>query len=452
MLPTRQAQRSDTAAPKQASPQTDTQSAESLPEASPTPLRTAYSPRILTPQNLMQLQRTVGNHAVAQIMQRRVQPQTSSTAQRIALQRDSNFIQRSSTEADAGPAAEQDRQVAAQKLEVARINIESFRATGQITDLKVVDPFVGLPQVHAGAVATRRTVPFTVNRGNGPETFRVPVQELPMYIEQCKQRNWPYQIHGLPRGYNLQMQRDDTIRRAATPSGYGGGTMNENAAKPNAIAAPNLVNGTLTFNGVTARSTSTGASGSDLNRQPLGSGVGATRPHQWTDFIAMIGAVNPFKQGHQMYQYLGGDGTHDNLAPFTGSLNALHFSRVENHVWMQTDDTQRDQYANYSVTPVYGGNGGIVAWAQAQFANMPPNQQRAAMVTAGVMPGPAAAAYANGAPLLPADLLAANNWIAAYVNAAFPTRIDCTATFIDDAGGGNYIATNPQTVQITNDF
>lgn len=154
---------------------------------------------------------------------------------------------------------------------------------------------------------------------------------------------------------------------------------------------------------------------------------------------------------HQNRQRLGGDGNHDNLTPFTASLNALHYSRVESHVINQTEATGCDRYADYSVTPTYGGNPGIVAWAQGQFAAMIPDDRRTAMVTAGIMTAPAAAAYLPGTPLNAADLGNANLWLTNYINGVFPTNIVCWADFINDVGG-TYDSTPRQTVTITNDF
>jgi hypothetical protein len=71
------------------------------------------------------------------------------------------------------------------------------------------------------------------------------------------------------------------------------------------------------------------------------------------------------------------------------------------------------------------------------------------MVGAGVITA-AAAAAAAGAPS-GAQLTLGRNWITAYINAAFPSLITCTARFIDRAGGAN-TATAPQVVTITNDF
>ena len=130
------------------------------------------------------------------------------------------------------------------------------------------------------------------------------------------------------------------IRRVATVTG----AMNHNAARTaRAGAVGNLALGTINWANVHGPSnTSTGVQAHDLHRQPTGAGVGTTRPAAWVDFIGMVGAINPFKQGHTLHQDLGGDGQHDNLSPFTGSMNLLHYHRVESKVLGQTDQVGND--------------------------------------------------------------------------------------------------------------
>ncbi len=362
-------------------------------------------------------------------------------------------MQLSTDESQSTHMAAVDRQMAVMKMEKSQLKITAIRSGEQLMDEGMdEDLFSGLPQTTGHTAVTRRSVSFNVNRGNGWETYRIPVQDLMNYVRTCQQNGWQCNVPSLPREYALT-ENGEIIQRAATASGYGGGHMNENAAATViGVAAPNLVNGNLTFSGVTARNTSTGASGTSLNRQPNGAPVGGTRPNQWTDFVAMIGAINPFKQGHMISERLGGDGQHDNLTPFTPSINALHYSRVESHVISQTDNPpNRDQYADYSVTPRYNGNAGIVNWAHLQFAGMTPDNQRTAMVTAGAMTAVAAAAYLPGSVLSVGDLATANLWLTNYINAAFPTDIVCWAEFINDVGG-TYDSTPRQTVTITNDF
>jgi Domain of unknown function (DUF4157) len=360
-------------------------------------------------------------------------------------------VQRSTNEAQANQAAREDMMVARVMLAGARDEIESYRQTGR-TGLRLVDsPFSALPTLSGQTLTARRTFTIVVDMGNGPESYRLPMGNIEAAVSMCKEQGWPYELRNLPPWY-AGGQDVEMVQLAATAAGYGGGHMDEAALQPNAAPAPNLAAGALTFPGVTAENTSLGVVGSDLHDQQTGTGVGATRPNQWAQFIAMIGAINPFKQGHQMHQELDGDGTHDNLAPFTGSLNALHYHRVESHVLNQTVSTGADEFADYSVTPTYGGNGGIVLWAQGQFAGMTTANQLAAMVNAGIITAAAAALYAPLAPLSAADQLLADNWLQTYINASFPTDIVCTATFIDDAGAGNYTSSNPQTVTITNDF
>ena len=194
-----------------------------------------------------------------------------------------------------------------------------------------------------------------------------------------------------------------------------------------------------------------------LHRQPMGGAVGNTRPNQWAAFLAMAGAVNPFKQGHQLSKELGGDGTHDNLAPFTPSLNGLHCTRVEDWVIDQTDNPPRyDEYADYSVYPTYAGNPGIAAYAIGQFNGMTVAAQLGAMVNAGVVTPAAAALILGGPPphaLLAGQIVAAHAWITNYVNTTFPTHITCTVTFVDWVpANAQYEETAAQVVTITNDF
>jgi hypothetical protein len=375
---------------------------------------------------------------------------TSPLTQAVSM---AGVVQRSTPEGEANQAAALDEQVAAAMLVFTRQEMETYRQTGQsiLAGAELQSPFSDLPTFTGTALRLRRSFPITIDRGNGPETHRVPLGNLRAAIALCEQNHWPYHVHNLP---NIEPEEDEgMIQMAATATGYGGGHMNENAAQPNVAPVPNVAMGTVQFPGVTARNTSLGADGSDLHDQNTSTGVGTTRPNQWVQFIAMAGAINPFKQGHQMHQDLDGDGTHDNLAPFTASLNALHYTRVESHVLNQTALAGQGQFADYSVTPTYAGNPAIVTWAQNQFAAMTPANQRAAMRNAGLMTMAVSNAYLlPAAPLLPAHLAAANLWLQNYVIAAFPTNIVCTATFIDDAGGGNYNGSNAQTVTITNDF
>lgn len=326
-----------------------------------------------------------------------------------------------------------------------------------------------------GQVATRRRslrIEIDQDDGNGYQVYYILPGQRGALHQQAEANHWNYRyrfedvdfmgqfiVPNVEMG-NAEVQQH-TVQRVATVTG---GPINPAAAKAGGAALPVIANGTLSFIGVTANNASTGATGTSLNRQPSGTGVGATRPTNWTQFIALAGGANPFKQGHQMHQDLGGDGTHDNLAPFTSSLNGLHYTRVEQHVLGQTNPPpSTDQYADYSCIPVYGGNAGILAWANAGFAAMTGINQLAAMVVAGIITAPAAAAIvaAAVAPVVPAptaaQLLLVNAWFTAYIPATFPTSINCTVNFIDYAPGGGMVApaataTGNQVVNITNDF
>lgn len=387
-----------------------------------------------------------------------------------------------SAAADADAAALQDVANARIRLVEAANLIQSLRQGNQEAPGLSGDPFAALPLVLSGQKLTNHMGRFEVIINGVPVLYDCPIGQLGHYRQLAVQNGFPFRSDSpLVAPFNPVVEDDfvieesdnsseeydsgeesyssleddptaQTVQRAATAAGYNGGSMNENAVKIGPIAAPNLVNGSITFAGTTGYNTALGVTSTDLNRQPTGTGVGTTRPANWGDFIAMVHAANPFKQGHQMSQRLGGDGTHDNLAPFTGSLNGLHSTRVESHVINQTDATGGDEYANYDTTPIYGGNPGIVAWAQLQFAGMTTAQQLAAMVTAGILTAPAAALILPTAPLPAPEQALADGWLATYVNGAFPTSITCDANFIDSAGGGIYNQSGNQQVTITNDF
>ncbi len=314
--------------------------------------------------------------------------------------------------------------------------------------------FSNTPTGHGGSVSTeRKSIQVLIDQGDGRglQTYYMTPGQRASLHQLAQQNHWNFYYRFQAVDYSGQFaqhvtQGQNPFQLAAVVTG----ALNPAAVKT-PHANPNLVVGTLTYNGVNGYNVTTGASGADLHRQPPGTGVGNTRPNDWADFIAMIGAYNPFKQGHHLHQDLGGEGTHDNLAPFTASLNGLHYHRVESYVLAQTDNPPAtDEYADYSVTPVYGGNPGIVAWAINEFNNMAGATQLAAMVGAGIITAAAAAPLA--APTA-AQVLLAHAWITNYVNGAFPTSINCTVTFIDyDSTTNTSTAAAPQRVNITNDF
>lgn len=352
---------------------------------------------------------------------------------------------------DGDDAAEEDKCNARKSMEQASELIENCRKGKQLEEKFDFNPFPQQTIVHSVGVATRRTAVITVfDQYDRPCIYRVMYEQIQQMIDECKKKGWKYELN-LPRGSQLQFKSFNVVQFSAIAAGYNGGSMNQNAAKPILRPNPNLLNGSLSYLGVTAYNTSTGATGTDLNSQPLGTGVGKTRPLNWSKFIAMIGAVNPFKQGHQMNQNLGGEGTHDNLAPFTASLNGMHSNRVESHVINQTDVGYKNQFANYRTIPTYANNPGIANWARNQFDGMSTADRLAAMVTAGLLTTAAAAAIPAVPPLPLPQVVVAHAWLTGYVNGAFPTHITCTADFIDLVGGV-YMGTGNQVVTITNDF
>ena len=240
----------------------------------------------------------------------------------------------------------------------------------------------------------------------------------------------------------------DVVQLAATATGYNGGTMDEHAAQPHPGAVNNVLLATINWGNPTAANTSTQMDSIDLKTHPGGVGVGATRPNNWAEFIAMVNQNNLFVQGHTLHEDLGGDNGHDNLSPFTHSLNALHYHRVEKHVLNQT----LNHYADYDVDINYTGNAGIAGWATGQFNGMAWATQNTAMVGAGVITAAQGAANTLAGAIPPVELAAGQAWITNYVNNTFPSDIDCTVTFIDDQGGGNYTQSAAQQVNITNDF
>ncbi|MBI3284904.1 MAG: DUF4157 domain-containing protein [Burkholderiales bacterium] len=369
-----------------------------------------------------------------------------------------------SSASDADAAAASDSARARVRLQQSAGLIESIRRGAQTVDEPDTasgagpdfNPFTFLGGPRTRSKTTQRQVLFKVLVNHQIQTYQVPAGDIPAWRAKAKEYDYPFwdELQENEQGEENQAMEmeSDAVHQLATATGYGGGHMNQNAAKAPGAAAPNLLNGTLTFTGTTAHDTALAVTGTSLHRQPTGTGVGTTRPLNWGDYIAMIGGVNPFKQGHFMSQRLGGDGTHDNLAPFTGSLNGLHSTRVENHVIDQTDAPVQDEYADYSVTPAYLGNPNVVTYSQNQFAAMTTVNQLAAMVTANIITAAAAVLIPVAAPLPAPELLLANTWIANYVDGAFPTSISCDANFIDDAGGGAFTQTGVQQVNITNTF
>jgi len=361
-------------------------------------------------------------------------------------------VQRSSAGVDAG---DED----AARLALQRgMDLIAQATQGQVPEADPVG-FSNVATTHQGPVAPeRKSIAVLLDRrlGQGWEQIYITPSERAGLHLAAEQNHWNFRysfgnVEYLGQYAQQAVGTSTPVQMAAVVTG----ALNPNAAKVG-VVNPNLANATITYLGVNAQNVTTGMNATSLHRQPMGTAVGNTRPNQWATFLAMAGALNPFKQGHHLSQELSGDGSHDNLAPFTASLNALHCTRVENYVINQTDNPPRDdEFADYSVVPSYAGNAGIAAWAITQFNNMPVATRLAAMVNAGVIaPATAAGILAGLAPALSgAQTALAHNWITTYVTATFPTDITCSVTFIDyDATNVQYEAAAAQVVNITNDF
>jgi hypothetical protein len=252
------------------------------------------------------------------------------------------------------------------------------------------------------------------------------------------------------------LQQSSTQPKHVSQFAVANGALNPNAAKALGGAIGNAANATLNWGNVTAQNTSTSVTGADLYTHPGGAGVGATRPNGWATFIAMIGGKNPYVQGHSLHHDLGGDGNHDNLSPFTKSLNSTHYHSVEKRVLAHTTA----DFANYDVTVNYNNNPTVAGAAVILYNTMVganPALANAAMVIAGVITAMQAAANLPpvvAAAVVPgAQQLLAQAWITNYVNATFGTDIDCSATFFDTTVAGNVGAPHQsglQQVNITN--
>jgi hypothetical protein len=68
-------------------------------------------------------------------------------------------------------------------------------------------------------------------------------------------------------------------------------------------------------------------------RQP-GTGVGQVRPRGWWPFLNLLGpnGLRKWVQGHFINRRLGGQGAQNNLAPFTYSMNSVHYQSVERFI------------------------------------------------------------------------------------------------------------------------
>lgn len=178
-----------------------------------------------------------------------------------------------------------------------------------------------------------------------------------------------------------------------------------------------------------------------------GSGVGTTRPDDWTDFTALLGMAQNgqiagkmrWVQGHFINEHLGGRGEQQNLAPFTRSLNTRHYHAVEKHV---IKSIGAGETVDYSVQAIPSGPGtqnetDSIGWHRAARANYPQAMLNAmvavgaldagdaANLTAGVAHPGTTATPASKAPTLAGVEAVVETWIRNYVRAAFPDAIAC---------------------------
>ncbi|HEX4964281.1 MAG TPA: DUF4157 domain-containing protein [Thermoanaerobaculia bacterium] len=186
-----------------------------------------------------------------------------------------------------------------------------------------------------------------------------------------------------------------------------------------------------------------------LHQQILGTGVNGKRPLEWKAHFQRVAGSN-FCQGHFLSQKLSGKGEHQNLAPFTRSLNGLHSAHVEQPIIDWTRAGGNNEWADYEVKANYLGNPGISAWAKNKYGG---KSVATRVNETNLLPGVAGAGGPFTAATVAAADLFAEAWLDAYVNAAFPSSIDCEVTFIKDTtGAGNFAATAPQKINITNDL
>ncbi len=268
-----------------------------------------------------------------------------------------------------------------------------------------------------------------------------------------------------PGGGKMRRERDyrdhpykrPTIQTAAAATGFGGGQINWNEVNFNFTAkAGPLKPKTKTFGATTGAQTSTASNNNSLHLEPNGGPVGATRPLNWVNFTALTGGGTPFKQGHSLHQRLGGHGTPQNLSPFTGSLNGLHYGRAEQQVKDFANSARSPGYAHYDVDINYGNNAAIAAWARNRFDQLviqDVDWAIAEMEAAGIITLANSAIYtANGA--IPAgEIAVTHTWLNTYVQNTFPTDIDVSARFFEYvAASGNWKRSSRQDINITNDF
>lgn len=259
------------------------------------------------------------------------------------------------------------------------------------------------------------------------------------------------------RDYREHPYKRPTIQTAAVATGFGGGQINWNEVNTNpSVKAGPLKPKTKTFGLPTGAQTSTASNNESLHLEPNGGPVGPTRPLDWVNFTALTGGGTPFKQGHSLHQRLGGLGTPQNLSPFTGSLNGLHYGRAEQQVKDFANSTRRPGYAHYDVTINYGNNANIAAWARNRFNQLVVQDVDwaiAEMEEAGIITLANSAIYTAAGAIPAGEIAATHTWLDNYVQNTFPTDIDVSARFFEFvASTGNWKRSSRQDINITNDF
>lgn len=246
------------------------------------------------------------------------------------------------------------------------------------------------------------------------------------------------------------------IQTAAVATGFGGGQINWNHINAQSTNKAAIKAKSKTFGAATAAQTSTASNNESLHLEPNGGPVGATRPLNWVHFTALTGGHTPFKQGHSLHQRLGGHGTAQNLSPFTGSLNGLHYGRAEQQVKDFANSARSPGYAHYDVDINYNNNPGIAAWARNRYDQLRAQNNAsaaAAMAAAGIITLANAALHTAAGAIPAGDRALTYTWLNTYVQNTFPTDIDVSARFFEwDAAAGQYKRSVRQDINITNDF
>lgn len=259
------------------------------------------------------------------------------------------------------------------------------------------------------------------------------------------------------RDYRDHPYKRPTIQAAAVATGFNGGQINWNEVNFNStVKAGPLKPKSKTFGATTGAQTSTASNNNSLHLEPNGGPVGPTRPLNWVNFTALTGGRTPFKQGHSLHQRLGGLGTPQNLSPFTGSLNGLHYGRAEQQVKDFVNSTRSPGYAHYDVDINYGNNAAIATWARNRFDQLVVQDVDwaiAEMEAAGIITLAKSARYTAAGAIPPGRIAAVHTWLNTYVQNTFPTDIDVSARFFEYvAATGNWKRSSRQDINITNDF